>query len=57
MSLSPEYLELLACPACKGDLSENTDGGALECAACQLHYPIEEGIPLLLIERAEKRAN
>jgi uncharacterized protein len=46
------FLHELACPACRGDL--HTDGNdRLICAACRRAYPIVEGIPVLISERAE----
>jgi uncharacterized protein YbaR (Trm112 family) len=49
-------LDILCCPVCKGDLvlrvekedeKEILEGG-LHCAACNVEYPIHEGIPDLL---------
>jgi uncharacterized protein YbaR (Trm112 family) len=52
MPISKELLEILACPKCKGDirLSDKKDG--LICDACQVIYPIREGIPVMLIDEA-----
>ncbi|HNN96550.1 MAG TPA: Trm112 family protein [Pseudomonadota bacterium] len=58
--LNPELMAILRCPKCRGELQEKTaeksggsDGGtALVCAACELSYAIEDGIPNLLIEEA-----
>ena len=50
-----ELLEILVCPRCKGGLALRADADAhvaLECAACALAYPIEEGIPVMLVEEA-----
>ena len=49
-------MDILCCPVCKGDLDLNVDKenekeileGELHCAACQVDYPIHEGIPNLL---------
>ncbi len=48
------FLEILACPACKSPVSE--EGEKLVCAsqACGLRYPIRDGIPVMLVEEAEK---
>jgi SAM-dependent methyltransferase len=40
------YLELLACPACGGELDA---GDALACRACGKSYPITNGIPELRV--------
>lgn len=47
--------DLLACPACHGPLRDVLSGGglpALACDRCALQYAVEEGIPVLLRERA-----
>ena len=48
--LSPELLKLLVCPRCHGELQEGVSG--LTCSACRLLYPIEDGIPVMMIDRA-----
>lgn len=52
MSISQEFLELLACPQCKGDLKLARDEAGLICENCRLLYEIRENIPVLLIEEA-----
>jgi uncharacterized protein YbaR (Trm112 family) len=54
MGISQELLEILACPKCKGDLvlTEKEDG--LVCHACKLLYRIEDDIPIMLIDEAQK---
>lgn len=54
--MKKDLLSILACPVCRGDLKlELTEEkgneiwtGYLTCAACQIRYPISEGIPNLL---------
>jgi len=49
-------LPILCCPVCKGDLvlvvTEEEEieiiTGILSCPACEVDYPIEDGIPDLL---------
>lgn len=43
-------LRWFACPACRGVLG--TAGEAVVCGACGRRYPVEDGIPVLLQERA-----
>ena len=50
--LSKEILEILACPKCKGDLTYDEERNILICLKCKVYYPIEEDIPILLIESA-----
>jgi uncharacterized protein len=44
-------LSELACPACFGDLLQ--EPARLACAVCGRRYPIVDGIPVLIVERAE----
>lgn len=48
-----EFLEILACPKCKGGLLYNKQKNILICPDCSLVYTIEDEIPILLIEQAE----
>ena len=41
----------LACPACHGDL--RIENARLVCAACGRGYPVIDGIPVLIADRAE----
>lgn len=52
MSLDPRLLDILCCPACHGDVKETPEG--LLCLACQRLYPIEDGIPVMLIDAVRK---
>ena len=45
-------LEIMQCPACAGDLIEEAEPPSLVCQGCGLRYPIENGIPVMLIEAA-----
>ena len=49
-----ELLKILACPACKSPVKL-----AGECILCQnlrcgFRYPVRDGIPVMLIDEAEK---
>jgi len=52
MTISPELLEILVCPKCKGELRLTDGGDALDCGACKLRYRIEDDIPVMLIDEA-----
>jgi uncharacterized protein len=52
MALPDNILPLLACPACRGKLAE--EGDYLLCPACALKFPVRDGIPVLLLNEAEK---
>ena len=51
--ISPELLEVLACPKCKQKIELSEDGKALLCHSDRLRYPIVDGIPVMLIDEAE----
>jgi uncharacterized protein YbaR (Trm112 family) len=58
-SFDAKVLEQLACPACLGDLGLVGDlpgEERLVCKACERGYPIVDGIPVLIAERAESKA-
>ncbi len=52
MSLSEELLRVLACPRCHGSLLKDDADKALICRTCRLAYPVEDDIPVLLVEEA-----
>jgi uncharacterized protein YbaR (Trm112 family) len=52
--LPEKLLEILACPKCKGDLNYDRDNDKLICEKCRLRYRVEDDIPIMLIDEAEK---
>lgn len=54
MTVNKELLEILACPACHADV--RLEGEKLVCTnpSCSLRFPIKDGIPIMLIEEAER---
>lgn len=52
--LDQKLLAILACPKCKGDLEYRSDNDQLVCNTCRLIYSIEDDIPIMLIDKAEK---
>jgi uncharacterized protein YbaR (Trm112 family) len=52
MVIKKELLEILACPKCKGKVVCDDSCEFLICNKCWLRYPIEDGIPIMLIEKA-----
>jgi uncharacterized protein YbaR (Trm112 family) len=48
--VDPELLAILACPLDKQPVTRH--GNYLVCQECQRHYPIREGIPVMLIDEA-----
>jgi len=53
MPLSDFLLSILCCPACQGTLEYDRARERLVCQACRLWYPIQDGIPVMLVESAE----
>ncbi|MFB0515174.1 MAG: Trm112 family protein [Candidatus Neomarinimicrobiota bacterium] len=52
MALSQELLDILVCPKCKGQLEYQEEKERLVCPACRLAYPIEDDVPIMLIDQA-----
>ena len=50
--IKKELLEILCCPADKGDVVE--EGGKIVCKKCGRRYPVRDDIPIMLVEEAEK---
>jgi uncharacterized protein len=50
LEFNPAQAAQLACPACGGDLHAHP--ASLVCSACGRAYPILDGIPVLIAERA-----
>ncbi len=51
--ISPDLMEILCCPQCRGTLVEVSHPEGLHCQRCRLLYAIVDGIPNLLIEEAQ----
>jgi len=52
--LDAKLLEILACPACRGPVSPDDEHRWLYCNACGLRYPVQDDIPIMLVDEAEK---
>ena len=51
--IDTKLLEILACPACKGDVEYDMKNEKLICVDCKRKYPVRDGIPVMLVEEAE----
>lgn len=51
-SMEPWLREIVRCPRCKGELADTAERDALTCGVCDLAYPVENGVPVLLVELA-----
>jgi len=50
--VDPKLLEILACPACKKPVQLTPEGTGLLCKECRRVYPIENDIPVMLVDEA-----
>ena len=53
MPISPELLEILVCPLCKGTVELTANEQGLKCVKCKRVYPIKDDIPVMLIDEAK----
>ncbi len=53
--MDDELLKILVCPACKSKVRLEGERLVCENHSCGLRYPIRDGIPVMLINEAEKR--
>ena len=54
MNIDPKLLDLIVCPACRADLTEDDSANELVCTGCGLAYPVRDDIPVLLVDEARK---
>jgi uncharacterized protein YbaR (Trm112 family) len=52
MTIDPALLEIIVCPDCRGALV--VTGEELVCGSCGLAYPVQDGIPVLLVDEARR---
>jgi uncharacterized protein YbaR (Trm112 family) len=51
--IDTKLIEILACPACRGDVEYLTKDEKIVCMECGRKYPVKDGIPVMLIDEAE----
>jgi len=49
-----KLLEYVVCPNCHGKLRYDRNEHKLICENCRLAFPIVDGIPVLLLDKAQK---
>jgi uncharacterized protein len=52
--LSTDLLDILVCPVCHGELLAEEEARQLCCLSCGLAFPVREGIPVMLLNEAER---
>lgn len=53
--LDEKLLEILVCPACHAQVEQRAERLFCQNDQCGLVYPIRDGIPIMLIDEAEKK--
>jgi uncharacterized protein len=48
-----DLLDMLVCPVCKKTVLLTAGGQGLKCVECHRVYPIEDDIPIMLVEAAK----
>lgn len=54
MSIDQALLEILACPSCRAAVEYRETEQVIVCTGCGYRYPVRDGIPVMLIDEAEK---
>ncbi|MBY0378905.1 MAG: Trm112 family protein [Burkholderiales bacterium] len=49
-----KLLEILVCPLCKAKINYDKKHNELVCNKCKLAYPIDDDIPVMLIDSARE---
>jgi LSD1 subclass zinc finger protein len=50
--ISQDLLDMLVCPVCKKPLVLKADAESLKCGECRRVYPIQDDIPIMLVDAA-----
>jgi uncharacterized protein YbaR (Trm112 family) len=52
MAVNPDLLKILVCPLCKTPVALTENGQGLKCGTCHRVYPIQDDIPVMMIDKA-----
>jgi len=52
VAINPELLKILVCPACRKKIEMADNGQFLFCGNCRLRFPIQDDIPVMLLDQA-----
>jgi uncharacterized protein len=50
--ISEDLLAILVCPVCKKPVVLHTNRQSLKCGECRRVYPIQDDIPIMLVDAA-----
>jgi uncharacterized protein YbaR (Trm112 family) len=53
--ISKELLDILRCPACRGELIEDPRANTLTCRSCGRVYDIEGEIPVMVVADEKRK--
>ncbi|MFC7595298.1 Trm112 family protein [Terrabacter sp. GCM10028922] len=59
-TIEPWLREIIRCPQCKGEVTDavhtagDSEVAELRCDTCHLAYPVEGGVPVLLVDLARR---
>lgn len=53
-ALDPEFLDMLRCPVCRGEVTEELEPHRLVCVKCGRRYRVTDGIPMMAPDLAEE---
>jgi len=51
--IPPDLLEMLVCPVCRKPLAVKENPPALKCGSCRRVYPIQDDVPVFLVDEAK----
>jgi len=51
--ITQDLLDILVCPLCKKKLVLKENGESLRCGECRRVYPIQDDIPIMLVDAAK----
>jgi hypothetical protein len=54
VTLDKELLDILVCPNDRGEIEFHEAEQVIVCLKCGHRYPVRDGIPVMLIDEAEK---
>jgi uncharacterized protein YbaR (Trm112 family) len=50
--ISQDLLDVLVCPVCKRPVVLEASGNSLKCGECRRVYPVQDDIPIMLVDAA-----
>jgi uncharacterized protein len=54
--IDSKMLDILACPACRGDVEYDAKNEKLVCIECSREFLVKDGIPIMVFEKEDQPA-